>query len=162
MSTTTAEATFTEFLRNPNLVTDQLREGDVILHRRNEEDLRLTVESRVSATEESLGIMGRVFTDALADKAIRSRLTQRVALPWLKFLPKRARESFYTDLFECAEAVAQLGTIAPLARLIDEWRATAAVYADPDLASRLTQPLDEDQGTVRRPTVRAAVEAAAE
>jgi hypothetical protein len=147
---TTAEATFTEFLRNPREVTDHLREGDVILHRRDDEDLRLSVASRASAVQEILGTLGRLLTDAFADETVRDRLSHRTALPWLKFLPPASRERFYEDLFECVEGAAAIGTLAPVARLLDEWQATAAVYADPDLAARLSRPL-EAGGPVERP-----------
>jgi hypothetical protein len=150
---TTADATFTDFLRNPREVTERLREGDVILHRRDGDDLRLSVESRAAATIESLQVVGRVLTDILADAAVRDRISDRAALPWVRFLPRQERTRFYTELFECVEGAAQLGTLAPVSRLLDEWQATAAVHADPVLAGRLRRPVTEDRGAVPRPTV---------
>lgn len=150
---TTAEATFTDFLRDPRRVTERLESGDVILRRRDAEDLRLSVASRVAATEETLSFLSRVIADALEDEVVRERIGHHVALPWLAFLPPTARERFYAELFECVQGAVELGTLAPVARLLDEWRVTAAVHADPDLARRLRRPLPGDGASVTRPTV---------
>lgn len=147
----TAEATFTDFLRDPRKVTERLDTGDVILRRRDAEDLRLSVASRVAATEETLSFLSRVIADALEDEVVRERIGHHAALPWLTFLPPTARERFYAELFECVEGAVELGTLAPVARLLDEWRVTAAVHADPDLARRLHGPLPGDGATVTRP-----------
>jgi hypothetical protein len=149
---TTAEATFTDLLRHPNEVTNRLVEGDVIIHRRDEEDLRLSIASRAAAVEESVAVVGRLMVDALADEEVRDRLSQRVALPWLRFLPAPERERFYRDFFECIEGAVAVGTLAPIARLLDQWQATAAIYADPDLAARLRRPITGEGGRVPRPT----------
>jgi hypothetical protein len=148
---TLAEATFTDFLRNPNAVTELLKGGDVILHRRGADDLRLTVASRATSIEASLETIGRLITAVLQDGVVRERIGRQAPLPWLSFLPQAARERFYVELFECIDGAGSLGTLAPIARLLDEWHATAQVYADPDLAARLSRPLPGDGGPVKRP-----------
>jgi hypothetical protein len=40
----TAEAILTDFLRDPKAVVDRLQHVDVVLHRRNAEDLHLSLE----------------------------------------------------------------------------------------------------------------------
>ena len=149
-----AETTFTDFLRNPNAVTELLEGGDVILHRRGADDLRLTVASRATSIEASLETIGRLITAVLQDGVVRERISRQAPLPWLSFLPQAARERFYVELFECIEGAGSLGTLAPIARLLDEWHATAQVYADPDLAARLSRPLPGDGGLAKRPDVR--------
>jgi len=149
-----AEATFTDFLRNPNAITELLDGGDVILHRRGADDLRLTVASRATSIEASLETIGRLITAVLQDGVVRERIGRQAPLPWLSFLPQTEREQFYVELFECIEGAGSLGTLAPIARLLDEWHATAQVYADPDLAARLRRPLPGDGGLVKQPDVR--------
>jgi hypothetical protein len=149
-----AETTFTDFLRNPNAVTELLEGGDVILHRRGADDLRLTVASRATSIEASLETIGRLITAVLQDGVVRERIGRQTPLPWLSFLPQTEREQFYVELFECIEGAGSLGTLAPIARLLDEWHATAQVYADPDLAARLSRPLPGDGGLVKQPDVR--------
>ena len=56
----TDEATLTDFLRDPNTVVDRLQHGDVVLHRRNAGDLRLSLESRSEAIAESVGFLGSI------------------------------------------------------------------------------------------------------
>lgn len=146
----TAEATFTAFLRNPGEVTEHLEEGDVILRRRDAEDLRLSVASRAAAVEQSLALVGRILADVLEDATVRESMSRRTAIPWMKFLPSEARARFYQELFESVEAASELGTLAPVGRLLDEWRATAAVFADPSLAARLRRPVDEGRA-IQRP-----------
>jgi Family of unknown function (DUF6247) len=147
----TAETTFTDFLRNPNSVTRRLEEGDVILHRRGDADLRLSVASRASADGRVLELLSRIIAGLLRDQTARRSVTEASPVAWVQFLPASARERFYAELFECVEGAAEIGTLAPVARVLDEWQATAAIYADPDLAERLRAPLPGDGGVVARP-----------
>lgn len=48
-------------------------------------------------------------------------------------------------------AAAELDNFAPLAQLVDEWRATAEIHADPKLARRLRRPITTVGGAVERP-----------
>ena len=149
----TAEATLTEFLRDPNAVVDRLEQTDVVLHRLNADDLRLSLESRSEAVATSVGFLGRVFRAALADDVVRKRLRLAAAgIPWLSFLPEQEREEFLDEFFRVAEASAELGVMAPLGQLLREWQATAAIYADPALASELRRPLPGDGGDVPAPS----------
>ena len=61
--------------------------------------------------------------------------------PWLRFLPKRERPTFLREFAETVSACAGLGNNASLARLLHEWKATAAIYADPALAASQKRPL---------------------
>ncbi len=71
--------------------------------------------------------------------------------PWLDLLPEADRRQFATDFVRAVAAAAELGRWSVLAQVIIEWRATAAVHADPALAEELTRPLDEDLGPVPAP-----------
>jgi hypothetical protein len=150
----TAEATLTEFLRDPNGVVERLEHVDVVLHRRNAEDLRLSLRSRSDAVNESVRFLARVLGTALTDDLVRQHLrVSAEAIPWLGFLPEERRTEFLADFFRCAEAAAELGTMAPLAQLLREWQATAAIYADPQLAAELRRPLPGDGERVPIPSV---------
>lgn len=149
-----AEATFTDLLRNPREITALLDQGDVILHRRDAEDLRLSVATRASASVAGLEVIGRLLAAAMADEIVRERIGHQVPLPWLRYLPERSRQLFFAELFASVEAAAAIGTFAPVDRLLDEWRATAAIHADPDLADRLRRPLPGDGPTADRPATR--------
>lgn len=151
----TSEATLTDFLRDPNAVVERLQLTDVVLHRRNDEDLRLSLDSRSEAIETSVEVVGRLLLSALADRAVRERLRASVnAIPWLKFLPERESDAFFEDFFRTAEGAADLGVMAPLGRVLREWRATAAIYADPMLAQELRRPVPGDGDRVPEPNLK--------
>ena len=154
----TSEATLTDFLRDPNAVVERLQLMDVVLHRRNDEDLRLSLDSRSEAIETSVELVSRLLLTALADRAVREHLRASVnAIPWLKFLPEWERDAFFEDFFRTAEAAAGLGVMAPLGRVLREWRATAAIYADPMLAQELRRPVPGDGDRVPQPDVKAMI-----
>ena len=148
----TAEATLTDFLRDPKAVVDRLEHVDVVLHRRNAEVLRLSLESRSEAVADGVRFVARMLNAALADAAVRGRLEASAeAIPWLSFLPAPRRQEFLAEFFRTAEAAAELGVLTPLAQLLREWQATAAVYADPELAAELRRPLAGDGERVAAP-----------
>ena len=138
----TAEATLTDFLRDPNAVVERLEHGDVVLHRRNAADLRLSLESRGDSITESVGVLAGILSIALTDGRVRSRMrTGAAAIPWLAFLPETERELFLAEFLRVAKASAELGVLTPMAQLLREWRATAAIHAEPGLAAELRRPL---------------------
>lgn len=149
----TAEATLTDFLRDPKAVVDRLEHVDVVLHRRNAEDLHLSLESRTEAVADGVRFLARMLSAALTDAEVRDRLQASAeAIPWLSFLPATQRQEFLAEFFRTAEAAAELGVMTPLARLLREWQATAAIYADPELAAELRRPLTGDGERVPAPT----------
>ncbi len=148
----TAEATLTDFLRDPKAVVDRLEHVDVVLHRRNAEDLYLSLESRTEAVAESVRFLARMLGAALTDPAVRDRLQTSVeSIPWLSFLPAQQRHEFIAEFFRTAEAAAELGVMTPLAQLLREWQATAAIYADPELAAELRRSLAAEGDRVPAP-----------
>ena len=148
---TTAEATFTDLLRDPKGVVRQLEHGDVILHRRDGEDLLLSVAARAMAEDRILELMSGVLARILRDPVIRARASDPTAFPWTRFLPESERARFFAELFDCFEGAVQVGTMSPVERLLDEWQATAAIHADPELARRLSGPLPGNGAAVSRP-----------
>lgn len=148
----TTDATLTDFLRDPKAVIDRLEHADVVLHRRNAEDLRLSLESRSEAVADGVRFVSRVLTVAMSDATVRERLEDSAeAIPWLSFLPRQRRQEFLTEFFRTAEAAAELGVLTPLAQLLQEWQATALIYADPELAAELRRPLAGDGEPVIAP-----------
>ena len=49
------------------------------------------------------------------------------------------------------QASAELGQWDVLAQALVEWRATAAIHANPGLAAELSRPIDDDLGPVPAP-----------
>ena len=63
--------------------------------------------------------------------------------PWLILLPSAELPQFVADFTRSARISAELGQWSVLAETVREWRATAAVYAEPGLLAQLTAPLTE-------------------
>ena len=142
--TLTAEATLTDFLRDPKAIVEQLERRDVVLHRRNAADLHLSLRSRVESDDEAVGFLARVLGQVLADDEFRGRLAEAVAvIPWVMFLPADEREDFVEEFVRTAEGAAEIGSMAALAQVLIEWKATAAIHADPTLAIELKRPIDD-------------------
>lgn len=140
--TLTAEATLTDFLRDPKSIVEQLDRRDVVLHRRNAADLHLSLRSRVEADDEAVGFLARLLGRVLADVDVRERLAESVAtIPWVTFLPASERDVFVEEVVRTAEGAAELGSMAALAQVLTEWKATAAIHADPTLAIELKRPI---------------------
>ncbi|MFD1522605.1 hypothetical protein [Pseudonocardia yunnanensis] len=69
----------------------------------------------------------------------------------MDLLPESERRRFATDVVRAFEASAESGRWSALAQVIVEWKATAAIYADPALVEELSRPLDGDFGPVPAP-----------
>lgn len=150
--TTTAEATLTDFLRNPNAIVEQLEGRDVVLHRRNAADLHLSLRTRAESDDEAVGFLARLLGRVLADETLRPRVADAVAtIPWVAFLPAADRVTFVEDVVRTAEGAAELGSMAALAQVLTEWKATAAIHADPILALELKRPIGDVGRLVAEP-----------
>lgn len=77
------------------------------------------------------------------------------AFPWVQFLPREDVERFVLDLVTTLRAAESLDNPAPVALVIESWRHTAEVYADPELAAALAAATDDDHGAVAEPLVKA-------
>jgi hypothetical protein len=150
----TAEATLTDFLRDPNAIVEQLDRRDVVLRRRNAADLHLSLRSRVESDDDAVEFLARLLGRALADDVIRDRLAQAAgAIPWVAFLPADERAIFVDEFVRTAEGAAELGSMAGLAQVLHEWKATAAIHADPALLLELKRPIHDIGERVSAPGV---------
>ncbi|MDE3074726.1 MAG: hypothetical protein KGJ86_04800 [Chloroflexota bacterium] len=135
------ERQFSDLLRHPKEVTGELEEGDVLLHRRDAPDLRLTRADREAQRVEAFSALARAFRNLAVHKPGELAEVLADAFAWLEFLPEPDRRLFVSEFARLLTAAAEVDTYAPLGQLVREWRATAEVYADPTLARRLGQPI---------------------
>jgi hypothetical protein len=142
----------TEFLRNPKGVIRKLeKSSDVIIERRDAAALRLTLNSRVSEEWEGTAMLARVLMKAMPELAQHAWEPLVDSYGWLRFLPERERPTFLREFTEMVVACAALGSNAPLAQLLHEWKATAAVYSDPTLTAALNRRSNGSHVKVPRP-----------
>lgn len=129
----------------------------LVVRRRDAEDLVLTTASRAAQAREASSVTSRLLVALMQqDAQIRERVTDVVpeVLPWVAFLsPDEVRE-FVDELTSTIKAAESLNNPAPVAQVIDAWRHTAEVLADPELAAVLSAPSGEDLGAVPEPGAR--------
>src|SRR5205809_8102214 len=123
------EVTWSSFLRDPTRVDRWLREGDVVLRRRDGEPLRLTREGPGLAEREAHTTAARLLDPVGRPSRGAARRAARL-LPWTRFLPEAARRAFVEEFLECFVASADLGEFGVLAELLGDWRNTASLYAE--------------------------------
>jgi hypothetical protein len=102
-------------------------------------------------------VTSRIFVALMQrDPHVRDLVADVVAevFPWVAFLSDEEAGEFVAELVSTMKAES-IDNPAPVAQVIDAWRHTAEVLADPELAAVLSTPSDGDYGAVRAPEVRA-------
>lgn len=148
-----AEHTFTHMLRNSGEVLAELEHRDVVLRRRDGDDLFLGLRAREESVRDALGILARLLVAAGVDPETRERVASSLvaSLPWTTFLPVDERQEFFTALTATAAACVEVDTFEPLAHLIEGWRATAEIHANPELAELLGAQHTGPPARIKRP-----------
>jgi hypothetical protein len=138
------EVQWSDVARDAKRVAALADEGDVRLKRRDGADLLLTREDRAASAGEGS------FTAARALRNVLARMSATDAgraladeFPWLMVLPAEDLQAFVYDFARAAQAAAELGRWEVLAQEIREWKATAAIHADPELLRQLTRPITD-------------------
>ena len=154
------EVNFSDLLQRPNETVEKLkasRRRALRVHRRgSEDDLVLTTVAREAEEHEVADLTVRVLRAVMGNPVLRSQILLDILpqiFPWTKFLPPDGQIEFAQELVDMMEATADLGVLAPVLLLIDQWRNTAEIYADPELLAILSSPRGGDFGPVPRPTV---------
>jgi hypothetical protein len=151
------EIPFSQLIQHSRKTLAQLENSQsrqLRLVRRDGEDLVLESANRAEADAQALLTAARLISEMLrSEEAAGSVLRVLPAVfPWMRFLPDEAARDFAAEFAETARAAAELGNMAPVVPVIEAWRATAEVHADPALHKALTMPLDgTDHGPVPRP-----------
>ena len=145
--------TLTDFLRQPRPILKKLAKEDVVLRRRGEVALRLSLETRASASSSGTEIAASLLADLVNVPQVPNSLGALLAarFPWMKFLSKDAKQAFVHEFIETVRACASVGNSAALDEVIHAWKSTAAIYADPKLAADLSRSLPGTPVKVPRP-----------
>lgn len=131
------ERPFSDLLRKPKEVTDDVEQGDVLLRRRDEPDLRLSRADREAQRADTFAAIGRALRNLAVHSPAAFADALGEALPWIEFLPFADRRLFLDEFSRVVVAAGALDDYEALSQLVLEWRATAEVHADPKLARRL-------------------------
>ena len=138
---------FSTLINRQTSVFPALEDADVILERRDAENLVLMRSERFQAMVDGLALAAKSL--AVIARANRSLAEDVFAeeLPWLKWLPAEARAECVAELLDHLLAGAATGLLLPFARALREWKSTAEIYSDPELARRLRGPFTTEAAT---------------
>lgn len=149
----TTEVQWSELQRDPKGVAALADQGDVRVRRRDGVPLLLVREDSATSAADGALSAARALRNALAHlpgEAAADVLVEE--FPWADLLPVADRLQFVSDFVRAVGASAELGRWSVLAQVLVEWKATAAVHADPALVAELSRPLEDDLGPVPAPT----------
>jgi hypothetical protein len=146
-------ATLTDFLRQPKPILKKLAREDVVLHRRGDVALRLSLDTRSSSSSAGTEIAASLLAGLVNVPQVPNSLGILLAarFPWMKFLSKDAKQAFVHEFIETVQACAAVGNSAALDEVVHAWKSTAAIYADPKLAADLSRSLLGTRAKVPRP-----------
>ena len=147
------EHTLTHFLRNSGEVLGDVERWDVIIRRRDGEDLYIKLDSRESSQRDVIGLLARLLIVAGNEPKAAKRMVNEVAalLPWTSFLPADERQQFVTDLVIKAAGCVAIDNFEPLEEHFWRWEATAEVYANPEIMAKLNREPTGPPVPLKRP-----------
>ncbi len=151
------EVQWSELQRDPKSVAALADQGDVHVRRRDGAALLLTRADRAATSAEGAVHAARALRNLLTHLPKEVQDTAALSLadefPWVDVLPAADRRQFVIDFCRAFQVSAELGQWSPLEQTIREWRNTAAIHADPELATSLSEPIEgDDFGPVPSPT----------
>ncbi|GAB2633046.1 hypothetical protein ABI214_15265 [Prescottella soli] len=153
------EVTFSELQLQGKATVERLRRSpaqSLRVRRRDAEDLVLTTAARAELEHKAASVTTRMFVALMQrDGRARELVTDVLpeVFPWVAFLSREEVEVFVVELVTTLRAAESLDNPAPVVQVIDAWRHTAEVLADPELAAILAADTDEDLGVVPAPDV---------
>lgn len=146
------EVHWSDLQKDPKGVAELADNGQVRVVRRDGVNLILMREDRVVAASAGAVIAARAFrhiVEGVRDGSIGRSMAEE--FPWLTVLPEEELQEFGQDFVKAALAAAELARWEIIDQLIQEWKATASIYADPALARELSTPIDDDFGPIPSP-----------
>jgi hypothetical protein len=145
--------TLTDFLRQPKPILKKLAKEDVVLRRRGEADLRLSLDTRAAGSSTGTEIAASLLAGLVNLPQVPDSLARLLAsrFPWMRFLATDAKQAFVHEFIETVQACASVGNSAALDEIIAAWKSTAAIYADPKLAADLKRSLPGSHTRAARP-----------
>lgn len=153
------EVTFSELQLQGKATVERLRKSpaqSLLVRRRDAEDLVLTTAARAELEHTAASVTTRMFVALMQrDGGVRELVTDVLpeVFPWVVFLSTEEVQEFVVELVATLRAAESLDNPVPVVQVIEAWRHTAEVMADPELAAILASDTDEDLGVVAAPVV---------
>jgi hypothetical protein len=146
---------WTDVLRDPKKVHEVVEKEDIVVARRGRSPIRITTDERSHAAAEGYDVAARILAELAPRMAQQLPEVFAHQFPWVRFLPDAEKLQFAKEFVDMTVACASIGNTRPLRELVEDWRRTATVHADPELAKELARPLPGTTKRVPRPSVRA-------
>jgi hypothetical protein len=141
MPETVSSTTLTEFLQHSGQYLPRLAEGELLLRRRDGEDLIMMSQAHWRALTNSLLALNAACSP---DDRLTDEVALQHAVPWAALLRSEDRVTFLTELRKATIAALEFGRLTGLVELLDEWRATALATWDEE--QRAQQSAEPDSG----------------
>lgn len=148
------EVSYSAFLRGPGEVLPALDHGDVLLDRRDGEPLVLSRARRYRSGLQGVALTARIIRNLVKEHTELAESLLEAELPWIRWMPRSEQIDCVSEILANLAAGADTGTFEPFARSLSEWEHTAEVWADPDLAKRLSAEFRGDGDEITRPKAR--------
>ncbi len=136
--------TLSHFLRRSGEVLDVAEEHDVVLTRRDGEDLTISIVPRADALRIGLELFAEVVLEATRDDEVRAVLGRALgsSARWTSGLTQNERECLLQEVAAASAESAGLGSASPLAPALDRWRRAARARAsERPKSAHLTRPV---------------------
>jgi len=143
-----SERTFSDLLRHSGEVAKDAERHDVLISRRDGPDLMLVDREREEGLREAFAALASVVRSMLAAMQDVKGWVDDLGefLAWTSFLPADERRQFLSEFTLAIIAGEQANTFAPASQVLREWKATAMVHADPELAAVLRERVPDEEG----------------
>ena len=129
-----ATRTLTEFLQHSGRILPEIEQGEVVLRRRDGDEIVLVSRQHWQALESSLRILAEAYHVGRTGEWEHAEPREWFSLPWLTLLHDEDRRACLDELITTALAALDSGRLAALADTLDRWRATALATWDDDRA----------------------------
>lgn len=123
----TMYVTLTDFLRRSGDVLRDVADRDVVLQRRDADDLVLTTHPRAQALKGAIELLAGLVRHASADEAGRAVIARALAAsaPWTIVLSDAEQVHLARDIAEAAITSSELDAAEPLVEALERWRRVA-------------------------------------
>lgn len=145
---TTKNFPWSTLARDASSVFPALEESDVVLERRDAENLILMRVGRFDAAKEALTFAARSLRILAREHRGLAEDALAEELPWLVWLPADERRQAVSELLDDLIAGVSTREFIPFVRSMRAWQATAIAWSDPTTARALADPFDETGGEV--------------
>ena len=116
-----------------SLVADQ----DVILGRRDAEDLYLSTRERHDRSASAQRITTAMLAEMARTRPDLAGEAMVATLPWMTWLPSEDKIACLEELLAQLRAGAETGELRPFELALEAWMSTAVVYSDPKVLAEL-------------------------